>query len=293
MHKRRALTLGLLISLFLMPAAARAHPVPRRCHDRIIRLELTPAALLVHYQLEVDHFTVVLDDLPVFDDKIDLKSLTTPPKLYAAFTDCYAPVLAGNLDARLDGQPLTFTCTKKTYTVTDEQGQALDHIRCRFVFRAPWKLKADQPNGLTFLERNYELEAGWIRLSLEAPAPISVKSKEVPDQKLQEKPARDLKPGEDQQLRRASARFEVPLSALPPEELAPTTSPKTEPVATATESPAQDHGLLDLLLDTQRGFVVLLLIAAFLGGVHALTPGHGKTLVAAYLVGVRGTSWHA
>ncbi|MGE3809781.1 MAG: hypothetical protein AB7K24_34385, partial [Gemmataceae bacterium] len=49
----------------------------------------------------------------------------------------------------------------------------------------------------------------------------------------------------------------------------------------------------DLLLDTQRGFVVLLLIAAFLGGVHALTPGHGKTLVAAYLVGERGTIWHA
>src|SRR5262249_5176025 len=26
---------------------------------------------------------------------------------------------------------------------------------------------------------------------------------------------------------------------------------------------------------------------------HALTPGHGKTLVAAYLVGERGTIWHA
>src|SRR5439155_27187441 len=29
------------------------------------------------------------------------------------------------------------------------------------------------------------------------------------------------------------------------------------------------------------------------GAVHALTPGHGKTLVAAYLVGERGTVWHA
>src|SRR5262249_34055315 len=37
----------------------------------------------------------------------------------------------------------------------------------------------------------------------------------------------------------------------------------------------------------------LLLMAAAFGAVHALTPGHGKTLVAAYLVGERGTAWHA
>ena len=35
------------------------------------------------------------------------------------------------------------------------------------------------------------------------------------------------------------------------------------------------------------------LIAAGLGALHALEPGHGKTIVAAYLVGSRGTSRHA
>jgi ABC-type nickel/cobalt efflux system permease component RcnA len=34
-------------------------------------------------------------------------------------------------------------------------------------------------------------------------------------------------------------------------------------------------------------------LAALLGGLHALTPGHGKTLVAAYLIGSRGTTGHA
>ena len=29
------------------------------------------------------------------------------------------------------------------------------------------------------------------------------------------------------------------------------------------------------------------------GAAHALSPGHGKTIVAAYLVGSRGTAWHA
>jgi ABC-type nickel/cobalt efflux system permease component RcnA len=42
-------------------------------------------------------------------------------------------------------------------------------------------------------------------------------------------------------------------------------------------------GLLALALAT----------AAVLGGFHALEPGHGTTVVAAYLVGSRGTAWHA
>lgn len=36
-----------------------------------------------------------------------------------------------------------------------------------------------------------------------------------------------------------------------------------------------------------------LLTALFLGAVHALSPGHGKTLVGAYLIGSRGTPRHA
>ena len=39
--------------------------------------------------------------------------------------------------------------------------------------------------------------------------------------------------------------------------------------------------------------VVSLGLSVVLGGLHALTPGHGKTLVAAYLIGSRGTIRHA
>ncbi|MBL8794770.1 MAG: nickel transporter, partial [Planctomycetia bacterium] len=60
----------------------------------------------------------------------------------------------------------------------------------------------------------------------------------------------------------------------------------------ATDAP-RAGSLLDLLLDPARNFWVLLYLAAILGAGHALTPGHGKTLVAAYLVGERGTVWHA
>lgn len=39
--------------------------------------------------------------------------------------------------------------------------------------------------------------------------------------------------------------------------------------------------------------IMAMAIALGLGAFHALEPGHGKTLVAAYLVGSRGTPWHA
>jgi len=40
-------------------------------------------------------------------------------------------------------------------------------------------------------------------------------------------------------------------------------------------------------------FLVLALSSFGLGALHALEPGHGKTVVGAYLVGSRGTAWHA
>ena len=54
--------------------------------------------------------------------------------------------------------------------------------------------------------------------------------------------------------------------------------------------------LLDLVRSKELSitfYLFALLIALALGALHALTPGHGKTVVAAYLVGSRGTSWHA
>lgn len=44
---------------------------------------------------------------------------------------------------------------------------------------------------------------------------------------------------------------------------------------------------------TPFGLLMGLLIAATLGAAHALSPGHGKTVVGAYLVGARGTARHA
>lgn len=58
-----------------------------------------------------------------------------------------------------------------------------------------------------------------------------------------------------------------------------------------------DAGPLKRALADQRlgffGLLAVLGISFLLGAVHALSPGHGKTLVAAYLVGSRGKPRHA
>ena len=84
-----------------------------------------------------------------------------------------------------------------------------------------------------------------------------------------------------------------------------TTNPVAGTAVTASDAPTapllaaasgQAQQLLTYLYGPIRSPWVLLAalaLAVVLGGLHALTPGHGKTLVAAYLVGSRGTVQHA
>ena len=68
------------------------------------------------------------------------------------------------------------------------------------------------------------------------------------------------------------------------------TAPGTRPAGAARG----EDGFAGLLGDGTAGLSLLLLAAAFgWGAVHALSPGHGKAMVAAYLVGTRGTPRHA
>ncbi|MCD6424592.1 MAG: PD40 domain-containing protein [Anaerolineales bacterium] len=73
-----------------------------------------------------------------------------------------------------------------------------------------------------------------------------------------------------------------------------------EAVAKSQVSPAAGSGtasILEGLIKKQEGsftFILgALLLSALLGALHALSPGHGKTIVAAYLVGSQGKAYHA
>jgi len=70
-------------------------------------------------------------------------------------------------------------------------------------------------------------------------------------------------------------------------------APALSEVRTGTTS---EGGFASLITEQELGLGVILAslaLALFWGAAHALTPGHGKAIVAAYLVGARGTPRHA
>jgi ABC-type nickel/cobalt efflux system permease component RcnA len=286
---------------------AFAHPVPSDNHDRTIVVRLTAEAVVVDYRLEVDELRAQRD-LP----RSEIAKIASRKDFYTVFTHYFADVLAGNLVARLDDKELSFTCEHQAY-------EATDHLRCDYRFRAAWSPAPGARHTFTFREGNYEEDDfSKLGLALTGDFQVMLLSVSAPDEVLLNRPPADRKPGEGERLRRASAAFTLSAAgkgvykpALPPDP-EPYKPPPAEggqvgdfkpgsgaDLASAkpwNEAAAEEETprtLLHLLLDSRRGLAAALLLAAFFGAAHALTPGHGKTLVAAYLVGQRGTVWHA
>jgi ABC-type nickel/cobalt efflux system permease component RcnA len=70
-------------------------------------------------------------------------------------------------------------------------------------------------------------------------------------------------------------------------------APATEGARTDEGDARADEGFAALFADAAagRGVLVFMLLAALgWGALHALSPGHGKAMVAAYLIGTRGTA---
>lgn len=298
----RSMMLGLVV--FIWPSWALAHPVAKDSHDRTITVRLargtSPGQLVVvvDYRLEVDEATAVFEDLKPFLGEIDLTKFQGKPlELYAEYARLYAPILAGNLRVKLNGRSLPLLCVKKTQTLKDEQGENLGHLRCDFNFQTQGDLVPGQENLVEFREGNYLLQEGRVDLAATVEGGWRIVSLIAPDDELKKRAVQDQKPGDDDRLREVRARFVSPHLT----DKATTPETKGEPPPSAPTPPAKladDHtGLKTLLLDYlvrgERSFWIILGLAALFGAIHALTPGHGKTLVAAYLVGQRGTVWHA
>jgi nickel/cobalt transporter (NicO) family protein len=307
----------LVVALAGAPSRADAHPVPKQNHDRVIVVHITAEALIVDYRLEVDRdgWTIARDLKEVLPDQEAWAALTTEAKVYDAFARNYAPLIAGNLTIKLDGRDLQLDRGPMPQPVLT------DSVQFPFVFRASWRLQPGQRHQLTFHEGNYETDEGQIRITIVAagaPLPllgastigllaspaqgdllaaaallpgrtrsVQLLDKTEADEATRNRPYSQRMPGDEKRLRRLSAMFELA------EEAAPVTAPETAAATDPPKAVSAQRKLLGLLLNSDLGFWTLLTLAAGLGAAHALTPGHGKTLVAAYLVGERGTIWHA
>lgn len=291
-----------LATLGFFTSAASAHPVPKDAHDRtiVVRLQKGLAAnqvrVRVEYRLEVDETTVLLNDMKPFSDEVNpLDYRNRPLDYYAQFAKIYGPIYADRLSARVNKKPIgDFRCVSHRPALQDAEGKNLGHLRCDFVFEASFEL---QPGAidLHFHEGNYLLEAGQITLSFANETGLATETQMVPDDTLRKRIAEGAEPGDEDRLRTITAMLlHAETKAPRPAENAPATEslPKAHP-----PRPKDFHderfSLFRLIFESEYGFMVILLLAFVFGAAHALTPGHGKTLVAAYLVGERGTVWHA
>lgn len=299
----RVLSISLVL---LLPAWVSAHPVADDNHDRVIHVRLSagkqPHQLVVtiDYRLEVSTVTAAFSDMRAFVGQVDLTQFAGKPELelYAAYARLHEPIFRDRLRVKLNGRKLELVCVKQSQTLRDEKGEKLGHLRCDFVFQAEAPLKPGEENEFEFREGNYyppDLEKGSIDLSVMVEASWRIVSLTAPDDQLKKRAVQDQRPKDDGKLREVRVRFVSPASTVIAEAPASKTEPGPEIVR---ERPDDDHtGLkqlfLDYLLRGKLSFWLVLLMATAFGAMHALTPGHGKTLVAAYLVGQRGTVWHA
>jgi ABC-type nickel/cobalt efflux system permease component RcnA len=295
--------------LLVLTGSLSAHPVPRDNHDRTILVRLTADAIEVDYRLEMDETRAALD-LP----RSEVAGVSSRKEFHQVVLRFLQPVLAENLDARLDGHPLEFTAVASSIEVTD-------HLRCDYRYRAAWKAAPGERHVFAFRDGNYsDDDFSLLRLTVGVAGGVTVLQSVAPDEKLIALVGSERKPGDGERLRKAVVTFAVADAepraiykpALPPDPqplrdgrgpvaAALSLPAPTEEVARNKPDSSQDTSsqeaapqtLLHLLLDSRQGFAVLLLLAAGFGAAHALTPGHGKTLAAAYLVGERGTVGHA
>jgi ABC-type nickel/cobalt efflux system permease component RcnA len=166
---------------------------------------------------------------------------------------------------------------------------------------------------LSYEDRNYPARAGWKEIVIVAGSGASIERASQGDldrsQALTAYPA-DPTVAPPQDLRASVEWASAPLAASPmaaKKKRPAIETPAPEPAATRLTSPVPPQApaagtvvrgdFLSQLLHRGKigvGLILLGMLVAFgLGGLHALSPGHGKTIVAAYLVGSRGTFRHA
>jgi len=272
-----------IFMLLVVAPPALAHPVPSFTYDRTVRVRLTSSGVEVAYRLELNDFTILRDIDKLVDDDT-FATLNSPARLRSTFADAIGPFLADRLDARLGGQLLTFHVAASSMRLDD-------HLYFDFTLLAPW---VDSPTGVVSFalevgraeqREEIHLEKGRLDLAFEPTASFVLARRVEPTEELKNRPEAERGVEDDSRLRRIAAT------------IAPTGIVET------SEPPLADEVVLQVpslwrrgpaaLLESHLGLGMLLILAGAFGAAHALTPGHGKTLVAAYLVGQRGTVGHA
>jgi nickel/cobalt exporter len=251
--KRLFLALAAAAAL-AFPAAAMAHPLGNFTINRFSRIEVADHRAYVVYVLD-------LAEIPTYQaGRIDAHA--------------YARRIAAGAQLRLDGRRARLTPVETALAPPTGAG-GLHTTRLEVLLRGP---RIHGTTALAYTDTNYAGRIGWKEIVVgETTRSESDELRAYPKNLLQSP------------LDVTSVSGQLAPAGGPPPKL---TSGK------ALQAPDRiaDAGFASLIGRRHLGALLLLasLAAAFFWGMaHALSPGHGKTIVAAYLVGQRGTPWHA
>jgi nickel/cobalt exporter len=265
---RRRIALGLtalcgaLAVLLSVPALAGAHPLGNFTINRYAGIELAGGDIYVRYALD-------LAEIPTYQMGAEVRS------------PGYAAKLAKKLVLTVDGRRVPLRVVEARAAARPGAG-GLETLRLDVVYRA-----AGAGTELAFEDTSFAGRIGWREVTVAARDGARVLGADVAptsSSDLLRKYPSDLL---SSPLDVSSATASVELGS------GPAAAPTIERLTPTQHS----SGGLEALVDQGElsvGVLLLsLLIAAFWGAAHALTPGHGKAMIAAYLVGTKGTPRHA
>jgi nickel/cobalt exporter len=213
-----------------------------------------------------------------------------------------APGMGAQLQLRLDGDALPLRATHWSSTLPTEQGGF--SLRVDVDFTAQLPAAAGVARTLEFANQNYPGRMGWNEIVVESAPGVSVFDTNAYGTSLTSALREALQslpvsgPLDERFVHlRFTANAPPPGAAL----LAPRPAPTGEIAADTggsdrawlARSTVKLVGAISAPRLGPRVALLALVGALLLGAVHALSPGHGKTLVGAYLIGSRGTPRHA
>ncbi len=272
--------------VFATPApSASAHPLGNFTINRYSRIEVSSARIRIHYVLDMAEIPT-FQEMSVMDANHDGK---VDDGEHDGYLRAKVEQLRQALSLRADGASLALKPSASQLTFPAGQGGlATTRIVINFDADMRASLGAHQ---LDYRDDNYGDRLGWKEIVLRADG-VSLTRSSVPSDDRSAELTRypDDMLSSPLDVREAHAAFDVAASEV---------SANPSPIASAPAPNILDRSrdqLAELIATQELSVTVIafsLLTAFGLGALHALSPGHGKTIVGAYLVGSRGTAKHA
>src|SRR2546427_8762605 len=258
-----------VVALVLLALPAGAHPLGNFTVNRYARVEVSAGQLRVYYVLDEA-------EIPAFEDRAALRA---DP---AAFLAARAGAIQGGLRVSVDGLPVVLDVARRE--LTQPGGQAgLPTLRISVLFAAALALRPGSAHDVAFADANEPGRVGWREIVVVPRADTALVGSSAPardaSDELRHYPANLIQSPLD--LRSARFRFVAGATAASP-----------VPARPAAAAPRRAGGRFAALITrshvTPGVLSGMLALALLFGAGHALAPGHGKTVMAAYLVGTRG-----